>query len=336
MLFAIRTYLRKQTFLEVETPILVPAVIPESYLDMFQTTLRSRQGKNRQLFLTPSPEVSLKKLLAAGVGNCFEITRAFRNGETGSNLHNPEFTILEWYRVGATYEHIMDDCEDMVRFLHTSLFPKAAKHLVYQEQTIDLTSPWERLSVDGAMKKYANVSLSDLAERDKGGKSIYPTKTIAAIAKKKGYAVSAKSTWEELFNQIFLNEVEPHMGTHGRPTILYDYPIPLAALAKIKESDPSVAERFEFYIGGLELGDCYTELTQWQEQQQRFASELALMKEKKRTPVIADDDFITALKMGLPDCAGIAVGLDRLSMLFANTRTLSDVMLFPLAEIDHV
>lgn len=330
---AIREFFLLQQFHEVETPLLVSSVIPESYLDVFATNLKDRLGGNQKLFLTTSPEASIKKLLAAGIGNCFEITKSFRNGETGSKLHNPEFTILEWYRVGATYEDIMKDCEKLVTYINKKLKTKNLRlnEINYQNKIINLTKPWERISIDNALKKFARICLDDITEKNKT--DMFPAEKIGKVALRKGYKVEKNNTWEEIFNQIFLNEVEPNLGTHGKPTIIFDYPQPLAALAKLKESDPRLAERFELYMGGLELGDCYTELTDPKEQRKRFKEEMDKIKENGKTPIVPDKDFLNALQVGLPHCSGIAVGVDRLVMLFTDSKTIQETLLFPMSEI---
>jgi lysyl-tRNA synthetase class 2 len=160
-------------------------------------------------------------------------------------------------------------------------------------------------------------------------------KKASSIARSKGYTVNPENTWEELFNQIFLNEVEPNLGK-GKPTILYEFPGVMGALARRKKSDPRFAERFEFYIEGLELGDCYSELTDWKEQQERFEVELKEIKRLGKTIYDYDHDFIEALKVGLPDCSGIAVGVDRLIMLYANAATINDTLFFPGSELFSV
>lgn len=335
IIWAIRSFFHLKYFYEMETPLLTPAIIPESYLDVFSTNLLDRKGNKHKMFLTTSPEASLKKLLVAGVGNCFEITKSFRNKETGSLLHNPEFTILEWYRVEATYLDIMKDCEDLLIYIYKSINPSENQYrLKYQDKRIDLSPPWERISVAQAFKKYANISFTDIIEINRDN-ILFPTDKIAEIAKKKGYNINNNNTWEEIFHQIFLNEVEPFLGMH-KPTIIYDYPKPLAALAEEKKEDPRFAERFEFYIAGLELGDCYTELTDPQEQRRRFLSELNNIKLLNKTAVVADRDFLKALEEGMPKCSGIAVGIDRLVMLFANAKTIQETLLFPTNEFFNV
>lgn len=322
---SIREFFLREKFHEVETPLLLPAVVPESYLEVFETHLLDRQRKKKRMFLATSPEASLKKILVAGIGNCFEITKSFRNTETGSTLHNPEFTILEWYRVGANYKDVMRDCQHLIGFILKSL--KLPKLLIYQGKSVDLSSPWERISVPQALKKYADIDFDNITEKSS---KMFPSEKIALIAKEKGYHVEKNNSWEEIFNQIFLNEVEPHLGTHGKPTIIYDYPRPMAALAKIKSSNPRLAERFEFYIAGLELGDCYSELTDYKEQKKRFEEEQKIRQIKGKTSVYPDVDFLEALKAGLPKCSGIAVGIDRLIMLFTDSTSIDEVLLFPL------
>ncbi len=333
---SIREFFYENHFHEVETPLLVPALIPESYLDVFETNLLDRKGSKKRMFLTTSPEASLKKLLVAGVGNCFEISKSFRNCETGSKLHNPEFTILEWYRVGASYKDVMQDCENLLIYIFNKV--KSRKDdfkITYQGKIIDITPLWERISVSEAFQKYADISFAEISEI-KNGKVFFPVDHFADIARKKGYTIEKKNSWEEIFHQIFFNEVEPHLGKGGKPTIIYDYPRPLAALSKVKETDPRFAERFEFYIGGLELGNCYTELTDFEEHKKRFDSEMQLIRSLKKTLPVPDQDFLNALREGLPPCSGIGIGVDRLIMLFSDTKTIQETLLFPISEMIEV
>lgn len=313
VLSGIRKYFSARQFHEVETPLLISNPPAESYLEIFETTLLDRNRNPRKAYLSTSPEVSLKKLLVAGIGNCFALTKSFRNMETQSNLHNPEFTILEWYRVGVNYIEIMNDCEELLRSI------AGKKSITYQGNTVDVSHPWERLTVTEAFKKYARIDFDEFID------------SAIPIALKKGY-VTTNATWEELFNQIFLNEVEPHLG-RGKPTILYDFPAAMGALAQKKKSDPRFCERFEFYIEGLELGDCYSELTNWKEQQERFEQEMKEIQRLGKTSYDFDRDFIDALKVGLPECSGIAIGVDRLVMLFADVKNINDTLLFPGDEM---
>jgi elongation factor P--(R)-beta-lysine ligase len=319
----IRRFFAERKFHEVETPLLVGSLPPESYLDVFETTARSRTGTKTKAFLPTSPEPYLKKLLAAGIGNCFALTKSFRNSEDMSMTHVHEFTILEWYRTHADYTAIMDDVEELVCSLAGIIYPNIKLHEIpYNGKTINLTRPWVRMSVTEAFETYAGVDLPHALTRD----------DMARTAGKKGYGPKDSDTWEMLFNQIFLNEVEPHLGGE-RPVILYDYPIALAALSRKKPSDTRFAERFEFYIAGLELGDAYSELTDWTEQQARFVDEQAKRIVEKKTEHPIDTDLIEALKAGIPPCGGIAVGVDRLIMFLANTTDIKDTLLFPPQDL---
>jgi lysyl-tRNA synthetase class 2 len=314
---AIRTFFLKQQFHEVETPLVLAFPPAESYVEVFETTLLDRFRHPTKAYLSTSPEVPLKKLLVAGIGNCFSLTKSFRNMETFSNTHNPEFTILEWYRVGVPYQAIMDDCEQLIQCI-----AQGATEISYQGKTIDISSPWERLTMKEAFQKYAQVDFDVFLDEQEARR----------IAKEKGYTVEDHNTWEELYNQIFLNEVEPYLGK-GKPTILYEFPGSMAALSKRKADDPRYAERFEFYIEGLELGDCYSELADPVEQEKRFQNELEEIKNKGKTSYDYDKDFITALHTGLPECSGIAVGVDRLIMLFADVTDIKQTLFFPAEEM---
>lgn len=316
----IRSYFDQNGFHEVETPVLISHPPAESYLDVFETTLLNRQKKQSPLYLSTSPEVPLKKLMVAGLGNCYAVTKSFRNGEMQSNRHNPEFTILEWYRVGVTYEAIMEDVERLVFSLQQSLSDDPVLHV--NGHAIHLAPPWDRITMKEAFARYARVDFDAFLDM----------RNARRIAGEHGYRVEKHTTWEELYNQIFLNEVEPLLGDQ-KPVFIYEFPGSMAALSKKKPGDPRYAQRFEFYIAGLELGDAYTELTDWKEQETRFRSEAAEVKRLHKTAYEYDHDFIDALKVGLPDCAGIAVGVDRLIMLLAGVQSIADVLFFPIEEM---
>jgi len=308
---AIREFFVQENFLEVETPTLVPSPDPSPFNEVFKI-----EGKN--LYLIPSPEFSLKKLLAAGLKNIYQITKAYRDWQEDDPLHLSEFTILEWYRTGADYTDLMVDCENLVNFIFkktkNTLCPPKKTKINFQGKEIDLTPPWTRISCKEAFKKYANVSLDEFLE----------LKNAREICRTKGYQVNKKNSWEELYHQVFLNEVEPKL-PQDKPLILYDYPAPLAALSQIKKTNPKYAERFEFYIGGLELGNGYSELTDFQEQEKRLKEDIKIRKLKGMKVFDYDHEFIEALRSGLPKTAGIAVGVDRLVMLFTNISNIHEV-----------
>lgn len=313
----IRQFFQQEGFLEVQTPILAPALIPESYLEIFETELWDKLGRKYRAFLTPSPELWHKKLLVAGAGRIFEITKSFRNTDLGGHFHNPEFTLLEWYRPGADYQTTMVDCEKLIRFV-TQGQPK----ITYQKKTLDLSQPFERISVIEAFQRYAQIDETVL----------FDPKKLKKEAKDRDYRISDQDSWEEVFNLIYLQAVEPHLG-QDRPTIIYDFPAPFAPLAKTNPCDPRVKERFELYLFGVELADGYSELTDPIEQERQFQKEAGRRKRlgKKHHPI--DWDFITALKEGLPACSGVALGVDRLIMILADKTEIKDVILFSGEEL---
>jgi lysyl-tRNA synthetase class 2 len=292
---AIRDFFKSRGFREVFTPILVPVPSIEPNLEVFETQLRTAKGIKREAFLIMSPEFSIKKLLAAGVGNCFEITKCFRNEEEVSPLHSPEFTMLEWYRVGANYLDVMRDFED--------LFIKIAgkNELNYQGETYNLKKPWPRISFKDAFEKYAGLDVLKVPDGD--------------------------------FYKIYFNEIEPKLMKLKKPYFVYDYPISQASLSRPSKKDPRFAERFEVFLAGVELGNCFSELTDAKEQKKRFEKDLAERKALGKTVYPIDGDLINALKSGLPEVSGIAVGVDRIIILAADVPEISDIITFPSKEI---
>ncbi|HEX5416453.1 MAG TPA: EF-P lysine aminoacylase EpmA, partial [Chloroflexota bacterium] len=318
---ATRAFFKERGFHEVETPLFVRYPGMEPYLEVFPTAWRDSRGECHPGFLTTSPEYAMKKLLAAGVAPIFQICKSFRNREDVSARHNPEFTILEWYRANADYTAIMQDCEELFRAVARAVRPESeGSRWWYQGKSIDLAGPWERLSVREAFARYAGVEL----RRD-----LY---RLTEIARAKGYPMTSDNTWEQAYHQIFLNEIEPCLG-QTTPTILYEYPIELAALARASASDPTVAERFELYVAGLEMANAFGELTDSGEQLRRLQLEQEERRALGKTPYGVDDDFIHALSRGIPPSAGIALGIDRLAMFFADVASIREVLWFPADEL---
>lgn len=291
----IRSFFKDQGFHEVQTPILVPIPSIEPNLEVFQTELRTSKGAKRDGFLIMSPEFSIKKLLAAGIGNCFEITKCFRNEEEVSRLHSPEFTMLEWYRINADYTDVMNDFEQL--FLEII----GSNKLTYQGEEYDLSTPWPRISVAEAFQKYAGRDVLAVSDED--------------------------------FYKIFFNDIEPALAKSHKPFFIYDYPISQASLSRPKKEDPRFAERFEVFLAGVELGNCFSELTDAKIQKERFEKDLEERKRLSRTDYPIDEDLIEALGSGLPPVSGIAVGVDRLIMLAADVPTVSDTIFFPGNEL---
>jgi len=243
-------------------------------------------------YLHTSPELCMKRLLALGFPRIFQIARCFRGEERG-DLHLPEFSLLEWYRTGIDYRDLMVECENFFLFLAHELDLGTA--LCYRGVTLDLAAPWERLSVQAAFERYAAVSV-DRALR------------------------------EDTFDQTMVSEIEPHLGMK-KPTFLYDYPASLGALARLKPGNPSVAERFEIYVAGIELANGFSELNDAREQRLRFEKELEqrALTGKPTSPM--PERFLNDLSE-MPEAAGIALGVDRLVMLFGDVRTIDEVVAF--------
>jgi len=319
---SMREYLKKEGFHEVETPKLLPQPSTEPFLEVFETELKFDDGSKLQAFLPTSPEFALKKLLAAGMGSIFEICKSFRNGEGRSSRHNPEFTILEFYHVNADYFDVMNDLEKMFQHIYRNVFKNDSYQLTYQNKQYDLSSPWERITVAQAFQKYAGISIEVLSSEE----------LLLIKARQKGYSVDKSTTWEQVFNQILFNEIEPNLGK-TKPTILYEYPASQAAFSKKKQDDPRFAERFEVFMAGYELGNCFSELVDAKEQRERCEQDLALREQLGKKQFGMDEDFIHALEVGFPPTSGIAMGVDRIAALFADTPSIQDVLFFPVDDL---
>lgn len=311
----IREFFNQQSFLEVETRILVPAPGQEPNLEPFCTKLKDCSGKKEPAFLISSPEYDMKKLLVAGLDKIFQITKSFRNCEESSKFHNPEFSILEWYRVNSDYKNIMNDIENLVVYLAKKLYNKT--WIEYQGQRIDLAKPWLRKTVNQLFLELAGIDLDKIEN----------IVQLRKITKNKGYGVTDEDDWETVFWLIFLNEIEPNL-PKDKPIIIYEYPAQLAALSKVSEINSKVCERFEFYIAGIELGNAFSELTDPVEQEQRFVKEQKLKQKLGKQAFEFDKSFINALKLGMPESGGIAVGVDRLAMLLLDAGSIDEVIWF--------
>lgn len=284
MMQSIRLYFTSQNFLEVETPLHIPAPAPEEHIEALSSG---------EWFLQTSPELCMKRLLAAGYPLIFQLCKCFRSGERG-RLHLPEFTMLEWYVAGFDYQRLMNQCEEMITAVAAAC-GFAAGRLVWQNKQIDLASPWERITVQEAFEKFAPITLAEALYQDK-------------------------------FDEILVEYIEPNLGL-AKPAFLYDYPAKLGALARLKQNDKSIAERLELYIGGVELANGFSELTDAGEQRRRFEKALKLRAQKGYAAYPMPEQFLSALEH-LPACAGIALGVDRLALLFANAASIDEVITF--------
>jgi lysyl-tRNA synthetase class 2 len=311
---ALRHWFAAQDFVEVETPILQPTPGAEVHLKGFSTEWESPDGSARRRWLHTSPELAMKKLLAGGVPQLFQFARVFRNAE-GSGLHHPEFTMLEWYRADAGYEAIMADCAALLAIAAAAAGTTAFDWL---GRACDPNAVPERLTVSEAFRRHAGVDL--FASMGDDGRRL-------AVAS--GVARHDGDRWDDVFFRVMIEKIEPLLGV-GRPTILCEYPIAMAALARAKPGDPRVAERFELYVCGVELANAFGELTDATVQRARLEADMA---EKERLYGVrwpVDEDFLAALEHGLPDCAGIALGFDRLVMLCTGAERIDDVLWLPV------
>ncbi len=306
---SIRQFFADNQFIEVSTPILSPFLIPESYLDFFQTKLATPEGRRRSVYLTPSPELWHKRLLAQGIGSIFEISHRFRNGDIGK-LHRPEFWLLEWYSLSAGLQTSMRLTQDLIKYV------VARQTIYYQGQKIDLTGEFESLSMFEAFEKYTGVTEDSFF--DKG--------VLYKKARQLGLTVQKSDSWDDLYTLIYVSEVEPYLG-EGKPTFIYNFPTQFAPLAKTNLKDPRFKDRFELFIAGVELADGYVELTDPEEQKQAFLTEIAAFKKQKKPLPKVDWQFIEVLEQGLPESSGVALGIDRLLMIILDKSDIKEVQL---------
>ncbi len=281
---AVRLFFIDRDFLEVETPLRIPEIAPEAHIEA---------PASENWYLQTSPELCMKRLLAAGYPRLFQVARCFRKDERGQ-LHLPEFTMLEWYEKGVCYLDLMERCEDLIGFTAEKL-DRGNVLVTAEDRHISLKKPWERLTVAEAFRRYTSLTPEEAVARDR-------------------------------FDEIIGFEIEPNLG-RGRPTFLYDYPVSLGSLARSKRDDPSVAERFELYLDGIELANAFSELNDEVEQRRRFENEQQRRAADGGTVYREPERFLAALPH-LPDSAGIALGLDRLVMLFAGAACIDDVVAF--------
>jgi elongation factor P--(R)-beta-lysine ligase len=318
---AIRAFFTERDFVEVDTPALQVSPGLEPHLMAFATELSEPGETPRPRYLHTSPEFAMKKLLVAGVPRLFQLTHCFRNGERG-RTHHPEFTMLEWYRAGASYRDLMVDCEALLR---ACLGAAGATHFTWQGKTAAPTASWEYLSVAEVFAREAHIDLLATAP-DPMQPSL---DRLVEAARPLGIAPHPGDTWEDLFFRIFLERIEPKLGI-GAPTILYDYPISMAALARAKPGDARLAERFELYVAGLELANAFGELTDAGAQRARFLADQEKKEARYAITYPIDEDFLAALTHGMPESAGIALGVDRLVMLATGAAHIEDVLWAPV------
>jgi lysyl-tRNA synthetase class 2 len=300
----IRQFFLARAVLEVETPLLGYSSGTDPQLDFFTTDYCSPPLRHT-LFLQTSPEFAMKRLLAAGSGSIYQLCKAFRNGESG-RYHNPEFTLLEWYRVGFTLPQLMDEIAELMVVLfngHGTL------------------NPPQRFSYQELFQRHTGLNPLAFSYQDycAYARDNHVSEAVSICGYDHGL-------WLDF---IFTHNVQPHLGENA-VCMVYGYPACQSSLARINESNSQVTDRVEIFINGIELGNGYYELTDAKEQSRRFDKEIAVRQQRKRPVCVKDKHLIAALEAGLPECSGMAIGLDRLLMLLTNSATINDVLNFPM------
>ena len=316
---SIRSFFSEREYLEVETPLLSPTLIPEAPIELFETVFQSPFHGSFPLYLIPSPEVHMKKLLAAGSGNIYQICRSFRNAEQIGPQHNPEFTMLEYYTVDSGYKESISITEELMSRTLRDAKPADAAGAVHSDTS--LRPPFRRMTVQEAFYDHAGF---DLAEHNRPGE-------LQQAAERLGLqAARQQESWEQLYHRIFLSFVEPNLPT-DRPLVLMDYPRRIPCLAKIIPGTPW-RERWELYIRGMEVANCYSEETDAAAVEQFFRREYAQKAAESRVVPDIDQEFIDLHASGLPECSGVALGIDRLIMAITGQKTIEGVIFFPLSD----
>jgi lysyl-tRNA synthetase class 2 len=301
LLADIRSFFQQAGVLEVETPACSFHASTDPALDSFRLEYSGPGGQGRPLYLHTSPEFPMKRLLAAGSGPIYQICKVFRNGERG-RLHNPEFSLLEWYRLGFDHRQLMDEVAALVNAVLPE--PRPVERLSYGELfQHHLAIDPHRISAD---------ELQDIAKnRIEGAADL---------------TLEGRDAWLDL---LLTHCIEPHLG-RGSLCFVYDYPASQASLARVRPGDPPLAERFELYMEGVELANGFHELADAREQRRRFESDLIRRRREGRPEVPMDENLLSALEAGLPDCAGVALGVDRLLMQVVGAKWIDEVVAFPL------
>ena len=302
LLAEVRRFFVGRGFLEVETPIIMPVGVTEPNLHNLTTRLQTPDGGNQSdYFLQTSPEYAMKRLLAMGSGPIFQIAKAFRDREIGK-LHNSEFTLLEWYRPGYDHRGLMNEVEEFIRQIGN--WPSA-----------------ERYSYADVFEAFTDFNPHTVSDEDL-------RKWVAT----RGLLVDSESaSRDDLLDLVLSVEIAPSLGNEAL-CFVYDYPASQAALARFSDTSPIVAERFELFINGIEVANGFHELTDASEQRRRFEADNRRRLERELVDIPLDEDLLAALQHGLPECAGVAVGLDRLLMLLTGCTDIADVLAFPLSS----
>lgn len=311
LIAGIRKFLIHQNFIEVETPMM--QVIPGGAVARpFKT---HHNALDMELYLRIAPELYLKRLVVGGIEKVFEINRNFRN-EGISTRHNPEFTMLEFYQAYADYRDLIDLTEAMLRTLAIEILGTA--QLTYQDQTLDFAKPFQRLTLKESIPFYnPEIKLAELENRE----------TAKALAQRLEISVHEHAGLGKIQYDIFEKVVERKL---KQPTFITEFPIEVSPLARKNNNNPLIADRFEFFVGGQEIANGFSELNDPEDQAERFRQQVKEREAGDLEAMYFDEDYITALEHGMPPTAGEGIGIDRLAMLFTNSASIRDVILFPL------
>jgi elongation factor P--(R)-beta-lysine ligase len=311
---SVRRWFESNGFLEVDVPALQVSPGNEAHLHAFQTEMIHDDGSRSTRYLHTSPEFACKKLLAAGEEKIFSLSHVFRNRER-TRTHTPEFTMLEWYRAREDYEAVIADTLALISLCCT-------KEVNWRGKTCDPQKSAQRLSVQDAFLKFANLDLLSTLDADGN-----PNRDM--LAKVSPVAFATDDSWSDIFSRILVEKVEPHLGV-DQPTVLFEYPSCDAALARKCALDPRVAERFEIYVCGVELANGFGELTDADEQRRRFEEEMDIKSRVygERYPI--DEELLAALRL-MPPASGVALGLDRVIMLATGATSIDQVQWVPVA-----
>jgi lysyl-tRNA synthetase class 2 len=309
----LRGFFEARGYLEVDTPLLAPFLIPEATLEVFAVS-----GRPGPLYLTPSPELWMKRLLCAGSGSIFQLCRSFRSGEPDSPLHLPEFTMLEWYTVGADYTANIAVQEALVDELRAEL--GFAETICIAGASVNFSPPFPRITVVEAFRKHLGLELSEHMGRE----------SLAREVVRRGLSATPEDSWADLFHKLFLGCVEPLL-PRDRPVFLTDYPAELATLARLRPGS-LWAERWELYIAGVEIANCYTEETDPGRVEAFFESQTAL-KRSSGQPHPVDWELARLIGRSLPPCSGVALGVDRLLALLLDESSIASVTPYSLREM---
>lgn len=315
---AIRDCLDGLGYIDVHTPVLAPYLVPEPAIEVFRTEYVSSRGRGPELWLVPSPELWMKRLLGRGSGDIYQIARCFRNGDFGGPVHNPEFRLLEWYTTRGDYRRSIEVAETLFSRLREA--GESEGWFADRQRADRLSPPFARLSMEEAFHRFAGVELSLCRD----------VESMVSAGQKAGIAMPADCTWEQAFHVVFLSAVEPAL-PRGKPLVLMDYPALVPTTARRKPGTPW-AERWELFVDGVEIANCYTEETDPGALERLLRDEDG-RKKGSLVPHRTDWDLARAFPAGFPPVSGAALGVDRLEMVFCGEPSLEGVILFPFSAI---